>query len=324
MRKWLIGGIVLVLVMGGAYALFVTTRGTGQATEAKQGMNGDTPVLPPAKADASITADGKVVPVRSAALSFSANGVVAKVLVKEGERVRAGQVLARLESQQQTAAVAQAEAQVRRATARVQELKAGARPQELISAQAALDRAKVNLARTQVSSPPLEVAVAEADLKNAQAQYDLLKAGTRPEVIAEAEADVAAAQATLTQAQNTLKATDLNAPFAGTVAALSVQPGEYTTPGQPVLRLVDTSTWYVQTEDLTELSITKIREGDAATITFDAIPDLKLPGKVSHIDPLGQNKLGDITYTVTVQPEKHEPRLRWNMTAFVTILPKEK
>jgi HlyD family secretion protein len=56
-----------------------------------------------------------------------------------------------------------------------------------------------------------------------------------------------------------------------------------------------------------------------ATITFDAIPDLELHGAVSRIRPLGENKQGDITYAVTIQLDRQDPRLRWNMTASVTM-----
>jgi HlyD family secretion protein len=54
-------------------------------------------------------------------------------------------------------------------------------------------------------------------------------------------------------------------------------------------------------------------------LTFDAIPSLELGGTVLRIKPIGQEKLGDVTYTVIVRPDEQDPRLRWNMTAVVTI-----
>jgi len=56
-------------------------------------------------------------------------------------------------------------------------------------------------------------------------------------------------------------------------------------------------------------------------MTFDAIPALELSGKVTHIKVLGENKQGDITYIVTVTPDRQDERLRWNMTASVAITP---
>ena len=59
--------------------------------------------------------------------------------------------------------------------------------------------------------------------------------------------------------------------------------------------------------------------GQAVSVTFDALPDLTLPGIVARIKPLGENKQGDITYTVIIEPQASDPRLRWNMTAVATL-----
>jgi len=58
--------------------------------------------------------------------------------------------------------------------------------------------------------------------------------------------------------------------------------------------------------------------GDTASLSFDAIPILAMIGKVSRIRSLGENRQGDIVYTVSVQPEKMDERLRWNMTTKVS------
>ncbi|HEU5101339.1 MAG TPA: RND transporter, partial [Roseiflexaceae bacterium] len=63
----------------------------------------------------------------------------------------------------------------------------------------------------------------------------------------------------------------------------------------------------------------RVQVGGQATVTFDAIPDLDLLGTVSGIRMLGENKQGDITYTVTIKLDHQDPRLRWNMTAAVLI-----
>jgi HlyD family secretion protein len=85
------------------------------------------------------------------------------------------------------------------------------------------------------------------------------------------------------------------------------------------VRLADLSAWQIETSDLTELNIVRVREGSQAAVTFDAIPGLELLGRVSHIRALGENKQGDITYTVTIRLDRQDPRLRWNMTASVTM-----
>ena len=136
-----------------------------------------------------------------------------------------------------------------------------------------------------------------------------------------AEADLAAAQAGLAQSQATLDETELRAPFAGTVAAVDVVVGQQVGPSSPVVRLGDFSSWLVETRDLTELRVVGLRPGDRATIAFDAIPDLELPGQVTRIRSIGQNTQGDITYTVVVAPDRSDERLLWNMTAKVLLEP---
>lgn len=325
MNKKLMASIAVFLVLAvGAYIGLrpgKTPAKTGATSASVSGKDGGE-VLPPVKADNTVVADGKVVPVHSATLSFVGSGVISSVLVKDGDNVKSGQLLAKLDSARQAAAVAQAEAQMLRAQARLEELQAGARPQEVASATASLEGAKARLARAKAGSPPLEISIAEAEVRAAQAQLDLVKAGQRPESIAAAKADVAAAKATLDQAKVALAETELRAPFAGTIAGTKVAKGEFVGTGTPIMRIMDTSAWEIDTEDLTEISVVKIAVGDPVSIEFDAIPNLKLPGKVTGINPLGESKSGDITYTVTVKPDKQDARMRWNMTATVSIKPR--
>ncbi len=435
MRRWVIILIVVVAVAaGGAYWFF----GRDGATAAASPTPDSTEELAPVVASNDVVADALVVPRQSARLSMPAGGIAAEVLVEEGEEVEAGQLLLRLDAARQEAAVAQAEAQVRRAQSAVAELAAGPRAEEVAAAQAAVAAAQAQLARVeqgarreevtaaeaalagaraslqkiregpseeelvaaeadlanaeaslrqaqaaydrvkndvQIAARPeslaleqatnayqaaqarleamrtrttaadvaavraqidqaqaqldalkaparsADVATAEAEIQRAVAQLALVEAGARPETIAAAEAEVAAAEAALEQARVALAETELKAPFAGTVASLEVKEGEQVAPGNPVVVLADLTAWQVETDDLTELNIVRITEGDDVTISVDAIPDLELPGKVVRLEAIGENKLGDITYTVVIEPLEMDERLRWNMTASVTIEP---
>jgi len=127
------------------------------------------------------------------------------------------------------------------------------------------------------------------------------------------------AQAGLEQAQASLADTELRAPFAGTVAALEVSHGEQVVAGLPIVQLAQLGTWQVETDDLTELDIVRVEEGGPVTVTFDAIEGLELAGTVQRIKAVGQEKLGDMTYTVIVRLDEQDPRLRWNMTAVAMI-----
>jgi HlyD family secretion protein len=187
------------------------------------------------------------------------------------------------------------------------------------SAQAQIKQAQSNLDLLLKPATDSEIAEAEAMVRQSQAQLDLLLAGPRDQEIAAAVAGVAEAQAVLQQAQASLADTELLAPFAGTVAAVQIKIGEQVVAGVPVVQLADLTSWQVETDDLTELDIVHVHEGDRVTLTFDAIPDLVLNGTVVRIKPIGEEKLGDMTYTVTIAPEQQDPRLRWRMTAVATI-----
>jgi HlyD family secretion protein len=187
------------------------------------------------------------------------------------------------------------------------------------NARARVKQAQANLDWLLEPVTENEIAEAEAMVRQAQAQVELLEAGVRDEEIAAAMAGVAEAEAALSQARASLSDTELRAPFAGSVAALHVKPGEQVVAGVPVAELADLAAWQVETDDLTELDIVQVQEGDRVLVTFDAIEGLELAGMVVRIKSIGQEKLGDITYTVVVRLDDQDPRLRWNMTAVVTV-----
>lgn len=205
------------------------------------------------------------------------------------------------------------------AQARYDQLAKGANSAQISNAQSAVENARAELER--VTAPPRdsEIAEATAELRRAQAQLELLEAGARTEAIAAAEAEVEAARVALLEAGVALAETELKAPFAGTVAALNVKLGEHLTAGVPVVQLGDLSVWQIETDDLTELDIVKVRQGSPVSITIDALPDLALSGVVSRIERIGEEKAGDVTYTVIIQPDHYTEQLAWNMTASVTI-----
>ncbi len=205
------------------------------------------------------------------------------------------------------------------ARARLNALNSRVTAADIAQARARVQQAQAELALVQAPARPEDLAAAEVEVERAQAQLDLVEQGARPEAIAAAEADVAAAAAAVAQAKAALQDTLVVAPFAGQIASLDVQPGEFVAPGVPVAWLADTTRWQIETDDLTELDVVNVAPGAKASITFDALPDLELRGTVARIKPLGEDKLGDMTYTVVIQPDTQDNRLRWNMTATVTI-----
>nr|MBI2905348.1 HlyD family efflux transporter periplasmic adaptor subunit [Chloroflexota bacterium] len=193
-------------------------------------------------------------------------------------------------------------------------------------AQKQLDDAQKNL-NAALGAPnalKLQVAQATADLaaaalKDAEAIYAKVQSGLDPHQKALAEARLNTAKAARVAAQAAPARLELRAPFAGTVAALKVKVGEQAAPGQPVATVADFSPWMVETDNLTEIEVVKIKEGQQATVVLDALPDVVLQGKVVAISSLFEEKRGDVTYTVKVALVEGHPLARWGMTAVVTF-----
>jgi HlyD family secretion protein len=188
--------------------------------------------------------------------------------------------------------------------------------------------AKARLANTQAQRDKLlgdthaaTLDAAQSDIVKAQARLDELRAGPSSQDLELAEADMRSAQAALELARAALAETELHAPFAGTIATLDLKSGEYVGPGTPIARLADLTAWQIETTDLTELDIGRVRVGAPVQVTFDALPGVALNGAVARINAFGESKQGDITYTVVVVPNQQNLHLRWNMTASVAIAP---
>lgn len=299
---------------------------------------GDAAQLGPVKADPRVIAEGIVMPVKYGALSLPVSGVVAELLVAEGQMVQPGQPLVRLVNDDVTARAKSTQADLNRAQAKLQAALSGSRPQEVAMKRALVDQAlaayeaagadferierlynQQAVSRQEYDKARASQLKTRGEWEHAKADYEMAAAGTRPEEIKAAEADAAAARENHNQALSLAGQTELRAPFAGTVAFLDHKMGEYVPAGQPLVRLGELTAWQVQTDDLTEIQIAKVREGAKVTMTFDGLPGVELPGKVTAIRSFGEKKRGDITYTVYITPDYFEPRLKWNMTAVVKI-----
>jgi HlyD family secretion protein len=323
-KKLFIGaGLAGFLVIVSALALI----GTGGIAAAKSTAT-DT-LLPPVKDSGGVIADGRVVPQTGAELAFAAGGVVAEVRVEDGQVVKAGDVLARLEgceraelevaaAQQDLLAAGQALTEVNR-TGPVVAAQAvldeqTARENKEVAENNDWDSSTYELTRTKYA---LLVAKWEAALE----KLNRYPGGVAVEEIELAKARVASAEKRRTAAVAGLTAMELRSPVSGTVVYLDLQPGRVASPGVMVAAVADLSVLQVQTVDLNETDVTKVTVGDRAVLAFDAIPGLEITGKVVAVSAYGQNRQGETVYTVTVVLDKADTRLRWNMTAMVKIQP---
>ncbi|MBK9712284.1 MAG: HlyD family efflux transporter periplasmic adaptor subunit [Kouleothrix sp.] len=236
--------------------------------------------------------------------------------------VQQAQVAADNARQTEASGVQVAEASVSGAQANLDRISSAVQNDQLDAARAQLASARASLARLRGPQRDNQVAIAQAGVDAAQASLDRLKATPQPSELTAQEAQVDSAKADRDAAKLALEQVELKAPFAGQVAALDLRVGEAVAANAVVAQLADTSAWQIETTDLTELNVAQVSEGDAASIKFDALPDLELPGHVLRVKAFGENHQGDIVYRVIVQPDKLDQRLRWNMTASVAITPR--
>lgn len=151
--------------------------------------------------DAGVLARGRVVPQAQALLSASMDGTVGALYISEGDVVAAGQILLVLNDQEQRATVAEAQAELNRARAELEKIKAPFRMEEVEAAQAALDAVKAKLRRLEDSTLPGQLAIAEAGLAAAIAEKEQVLAGPREAEVLAARAELDGAELFLKEAQ---------------------------------------------------------------------------------------------------------------------------
>jgi HlyD family secretion protein len=191
---------------------------------------------------------------------------------------------------------------------------------ELQEAKANLAHAKAQLELKQAGPTEQEVTASASSVAIAQAQLELTKAGSRPEDVAVVEAQVQQARTALEQANLALSRSQLLAPFDGTISAVYLSPGEWAGPGVPVVELLDTTRWRVETRNVSELNIGRIRVGQEAIVRVMAFRGEQLRGRVDAISPVAVVQQGDTTYTVMIELEPTDLNLRPGMNAEVALL----
>ncbi len=163
------------------------------------------------------------------------------------------------------------------------------------------------------------VAVAEAHLADAKLEQRKVADGPNTDQLSLAQANLDKANAQLKGAQAAVEQTKIVAPFDGSVYQTYPELGEYTSPGSPVIVVVDDTSWFVETDDLTELTVVNIEVGDELKVAFDALPEKTYTGTVEEISRVSTTHLGDVTYTIRVSLPEIDPLLRWGMTASVFL-----
>ncbi len=298
----------------------------------------------PVEARQILTAGGYVVARNKVDVSSQMTGRIEALLVEEGQRVEKGAVLARLDARELRAQVAQAEAAADAAAARLAELTAGSRPQEIAAARAEVAQARARLtnaesemrrvlrlhdqqivARQQLDQAERDAEVARAQLRAAEERAALVEIGPREEQVARARAELAQARANAQYVAALLDKTIIRAPIGGTVVEKLVEVGETVTTGfigdrgakSALVSMADLTDLQVEA-DVNEADIRKLALRRPAVVVPDAYPDRTYPAKVEEIAPRANRQKA--TIQVKVKVLEPDARLRPEMSAKVVFL----
>lgn len=252
-------------------------------------------------ASGRVTTDDARVKGTIVSVSSRVSARAEQVIVNEGDTVQAGQILAKMDTKELEAQLAQSKANLAAAQAKLAAVKSGSRPQQVaqasagaLQAEANLDNARKNYERMallyekgaisaqQLDSAQTALAVAQAQTDSAAQNYSLTEEGSRPEDIQAAAAQVAQAEAATQNAQLVLDNALIKAPANGVIAVRSLDAGENVAVGQPLFTIVDLSDIWVAA-NIDEGDAGKLAIGQKVEVTIDAYPGKHFSGELIEV-----------------------------------------
>jgi HlyD family secretion protein len=326
-KLFIYGGIGLGIVLLGAVVLYAFASGGTKIDPSKLAKveKGDL-----AK---SVVATGKIEPITKVEIKSKASGIVKKLYVDYGDKVKKGQILAELDKEEIYARVEQARAQLEAATASanatradLQRAKVDAEGPDVPLLKRAFDRANGMAKDGIVSASALDDAQKNYEMSLnkqnvAKAQLQVLQAK-----IGQAQAQTAQDRANLKQLEEQLGYTTIESPIDGIVLSRDVEIGDAVSSilvlgssATLVMTLGDTSEVYVKGK-VDESDIGKVYMGQPARIKVESFKDKTFTGKVTKISPMGVEKDNVTTFEVRVSINNPEGVLKANMTANAEVI----
>ncbi|GAC1627752.1 MAG: efflux RND transporter periplasmic adaptor subunit [Nevskia sp.] len=300
--RWLIVAVVLIAGAGAALATFGKPDGVPVKRVAARAVGGSGAAAGGSLLDAA----GYVVARRAATVSAKITGKVVAVLIEEGQRVKAGEIVARIDDSNIRANLNQSQAQLEAARAQAAQVRVN------------LANAERDVARKQGLAGQHLISVAELD--TAQTGLDSLRAS-----LATTQRNADVAQRSLEVAQRNLDDTVVRAPFSGVITVKAAQVGEIISPlsaGGGFTRtgigtVVDMDSLEVEV-DVNENFINRVHAGQPATIRLNAYPDWDIPASVIAVIPTADRTKA--TVKVRVGFQSRDERVLPEMGARVSFL----
>ncbi|MDG2992335.1 efflux RND transporter periplasmic adaptor subunit [Candidatus Synechococcus calcipolaris G9] len=308
-RPWrsLLGALLIAGLIGGGSYLYVRQQGSDVD------LDRYTVVVESAEnLVARVGATGTIVPVQTVNISPKNAGELVELYVEQGDVVTAGEVIARMDSRDAQAQLAQAQANLVDAMARLDRTVAGNRSQEVDQAQAQVRAAEVRvrlstervrrytmladegaIPRDQLDELVAENDGAIANLNEAKKRLELQKEGSRQEDIRQAQAVVASAQAQVDNARVNLDNTVIRAPFDGIITQKYANPGAFVTPTTSASTTTSATSSSIVAiaqglevlAEIPEVDIGQVRQNQEVEIIADAYPGETFTGRVRLVAP---------------------------------------
>lgn len=281
----------------------------------------------------SVVATGKIQPITKVEIKSKASGIVKRLLVDAGERVKTGQVLAELDKEQiqaqvraAGAALEAAEANLHATEADIERAKVDALGPDIPTLQRAYERAKQMATEGVVSQAALDDAQRAYELAVNKRNVAVAQLSVSRAKQAQAKAQVAQSRASLEQSQEEFRNSTIVAPIDGLVLSRDVEIGDAVSSililgssATLVMTLGDTHEVYVKGK-VDESDIGKVYLGQTARIKVESFKDKTFDGKVTKISPLGAEKDNVTTFEVRVSITNPGGELKANMTANAEII----
>jgi len=343
--RWIAAGIALFVLLGAARFIYGRLNA---ATDVEIVRVHAASPLAGGEGNVILNATGYIVAAHKIELAAKVVGKVAWIGVDKGDKVKAGQVLVRLEDDEYRARLLEAKGNLEMLQARLAEAEHGSRPEEIAKAKADVDQARADQENTRVTLDRTRQLVKEGVLSkqaldDAQARFDsstskvasldrayeLVRLGPRHEQVDALRAQVSQAKGTMNYAEVQLNNTVIRAPVDGTILERNVEKGEFVTTGFVgdrgakgyVVSIADLRDLEVEL-DINQNDFGKLGPRQAGMVTTDAYPDRKYQGAIREVSPEANRQKATVQVKVKIlSPDDY---LRPEMNASVAFYTTEK
>ena len=302
-------------------ALAIALIGSGIAYGAVQGIRSD-----------GLIVQGSL-KMKEATLNSKLAGTISEIYVEEGDAVKAGDPLLKMDAETVEAKLQQAEGAKAAAQAQANKAETGTRSQDLARAKAAFDYAQKTYDRMKSLLDQEVISQAsfdqvEAQYTAAKEQYDMALEGARTEDKAAANALVEQASGAVAEVNSYLEDSVIKAPLDGVVTSVDVDPGELVSTGMPLSAVTSPNKPWVEV-NVKETDLAKVHLGKEVELTFAAYPKETFKGKIVNVSrkpdfatKRATNENGDfdvLSYGVKVEVLDMEKELHADMTVLVNF-----